>query len=208
MARYLGPVCRLCRRERTKLYLKGAKCDTLKCPMERRPFPPGMHGRERTRQGSEYLLQLREKQKAKRVFGVLEKQFRLYYKRAAAKPGIAGENLIKLLELRLDSVVYRVGWASSRKQARQFVRHGHILVNGQKVTIPSYSLKVGDKIELSEHARNFIVIRHNKEIINRQPPPWIEVLSPGYVAQIRTEPLREHSDVPVREQLIVELYSK
>lgn len=176
--------------------------------MERRPFPPGMHGRERTRQGSEYLIQLREKQKAKRVFGVLEKQFRLYYQRATRKEGITGENLIKLLELRLDSVVYRTGWASSRKQARQFVRHGHILVNGSRVTIPSYHLKVGDRIQLTDKAKDFIVIRHNKEVIGRTPPPWIEILDPGYVAEIRIEPLREHSDVPVREQLIVELYSK
>ena len=144
MARYTGPVCRLCRRERMKLYLKGAKCDTMKCPIERRPYPPGEAGRNRQRQGSEYLLQLREKQKARRIYGVLEKQFRRYYEEATHAKGVTGTRLLQLLELRLDNVVYRGGLAMSRDQARQFVTHGHFQVNGRKVDIPSYRVKAGD----------------------------------------------------------------
>src|SRR5438128_8221648 len=147
MARYTGPVCRLCRRERMKLYLKGAKCDTMKCPIEKRPYPPGQHGRGRIRE-SEYLLQLREKQKARRIYGVLEKQFRNLYKEANRQDGITGENLLRMLELRLDNVVYRAGWAASRAQARQLVRHGHVNVGGKRVTIPSYEVRKSDAVEL------------------------------------------------------------
>jgi small subunit ribosomal protein S4 len=207
MARYTGPVCRLCRREKTKLYLKGAKCDTMKCPIERRPYPPGEHGRGRIRE-SEYLFQLREKQKARRIYGVLEKQFRNLYKEAARQGGITGENLLRMLELRLDNVVYRAGWASSRAQARQFVRHGHVAVNGKRVTIPSYRVQKGDVISLREKARTMIVVRHNMDTLVRQVPPWLERSADGFEVTVWALPQREHIDVPVRESLIVELYSK
>jgi small subunit ribosomal protein S4 len=208
MARYTGPVCRLCRREKMKLFLKGPKCDSMKCPIERRPYPPGEHGRDRMRQGSEYLAQLREKQKARRIYGVLEKQFANLYAEANRQQGITGENLLRMLELRLDNLVYRAGWASSRAQARQFVRHGHVNVNGRRVTIPSYRVRKGDVIGLRDKARNLIVIRHNIDTIDRQVPPWLETGAEGAEVTVRDLPMREHIDVPVREQLIVELYSK
>lgn len=208
MARYTGPVCRLCRREKMKLYLKGAKCDSIKCPIERRPYPPGEHGRDRMRQGSEYLAQLREKQKARRVYGVLEAQFVMLYEEATRQPGIAGENLLRMLELRLDNLAYRAGWGSSRNQARQLVRHGHVQVNGRRVTIPSYRVKVDDVISLAQSAREMIVVRHNKDTLDRQVPPWLEAEQDGAQVKVIGPPLREHIDVPVREQLIIELYSK
>ena len=207
MARYTGPACRLCRREKMKLFLKGAKCDSMKCPIERRPYPPGDHGRGRIRE-SEYLLQLREKQKARRIYGVLEKQFRNVYAEANRQGGITGENLLRMLEQRLDNVVYRAGWAASRAQARQFVRHGHVDVNGRRVTIPSYQVRKGDVIEVREKSRRMIVVRHNVDTIDRSVPPWLEKSGEGLVATVRDLPLREHIDVPVRESLIVELYSK
>jgi small subunit ribosomal protein S4 len=208
MARYTGPVCRLCRRERMKLYLKGAKCDTMKCPIERRPYPPGEAGRARQRQGSDYLMQLREKQKARRIYGVLEKQFRRYYEQATRGSGVTGENLLRLLELRLDNVVHRAGWGASRAQARQFVRHGHVSVNGKRVTIPSYTVRKGDVVELRDKARNMIVVRHNLDTLDRQVPGWLETGEGGLQVTVRDLPQREHIDVPVRESLIVELYSK
>jgi small subunit ribosomal protein S4 len=208
MARYTGPVCRLCRREKVKLFLKGSKCDTMKCPIERRPYPPGEHGRDRMRQGSEYLGQLREKQKARRIYGVLEKQFSNLYKEANRAPGITGENLLRMLELRLDNVTFRGGWASSRNQSRQFVRHGHVLVNGKRVTIPSYRVKKGDVISLKEKSRSMIVIRHNMDTLDHTVPGWLESGAEGFEVTVRDLPQREHIDVPVREQLIVELYSK
>jgi len=208
MARYTGPVCRLCRREKMKLFLKGPKCDSMKCPIERRPYPPGEHGRDRMRQGSEYLAQLREKQKARRIYGVLEKQFANMYEEANRQQGITGENLLRMLELRLDNVTYRAGWASSRSQARQFVRHGHVNVNGRRVTIPSYTLRKGDVVELRDKAKAMIVIRHNLETIDRTVPPWLEPAGDKAAVTVRDLPMREHIDVPVREQLIVELYSK
>jgi small subunit ribosomal protein S4 len=207
MARYTGAVCRLCRRERMKLYLKGAKCDTMKCPIERRPYPPGMHGRGRIRE-SEYLLQLREKQKARRIYGLLEKQFHNLYVEAARQKGITGENLLRMLELRLDNVVFRTGFAASRNQARQWVRHGHVSVNGKRVTIPSYTLRKGDVVELRDKARNMIVVRHNLDTLDRTVPMWMDVEAEGLKGTVRDLPLREQIDVPVREQLIVELYSK
>jgi small subunit ribosomal protein S4 len=207
MARYTGPVCRLCRRERMKLFLKGTKCETMRCPIERRPYPPGMHGRGRVRD-SEYLLQLREKQKCRRIYGLLEKQFRAIYTKANRAPGITGENLMRALELRLDNGVFRTGFASSRNQARQLVRHGHIKVNGKRVTIPSYALRKGDVITLSDKAKKMIVIRHNIDTLDRQVPQWLEVSTTDTSATVRDLPLREQIDVPVREQLIVELYSK
>jgi small subunit ribosomal protein S4 len=208
MARYTGPVCRLCRREKMKLFLKGPKCDSMKCPIERRPYPPGEHGRDRVRQGSEYLAQLREKQKARRIYGVLEKQFVNLYEQATHQSGITGENLLRMLELRLDNVVYRAGWGASRAQARQLVRHGHVQVNGKRVTIPSYRLRQGDVASLVERSRQMIVIRHNVDTLDRQVPPWLEPEDGGLQVTVRSLPLREHIDVPVREQLIIELYSK
>ena len=207
MARYTGPVCRLCRRERMKLFLKGAKCDTMKCPIERRPYPPGIHGRGRIRE-SEYMLQLREKQKARRIYGLLEKQFRNLYAQAAGQTGITGENLLRMLELRIDNVVFRAGFGSSRNQARQWVRHGHVTVNGKRVTIPSFQVRKGDVVQLSSKARNMIVVRHNLDTLDRLVPQWLDVVGGDAQATVRELPLREQIDVPVREQLIVELYSK
>ncbi len=207
MARYTGPVCRLCRRERMKLFLKGTKCETMRCPIERRPYPPGMHGRGRIRE-SEYLFQLREKQKARRIYGLLEKQFKLIYNKANKMPGVTGENLLRLLELRIDNIVFRAGFASSRNQARQFVRHGHVAVNGKRVTVPSYTLRKGDVVQLRDKARRMIVVRHNVDTLDRVVPQWLEVEAGEFEATVRDLPLREQIDIPVREQLIVELYSK
>jgi small subunit ribosomal protein S4 len=208
MARYTGPVCRLCRREKMKLFLKGPKCDSMKCPIERRPYPPGEHGRDRMRQGSEYLTQLREKQKARRIYGVLEKQFRNLYQEANRQHGITGENLLRMLELRLDNVAFRAGWGASRAQARQLVRHGHVSVNGRRVTIPSYRLRRGETVSLKEKSRTMIVVRHNLDTIDRQVPPWLEAGGEGFDVTVRDLPIRDQIDVPVRESLIVELYSK
>jgi small subunit ribosomal protein S4 len=207
MARYTEAVCKLCRRERMKLFLKGAKCETMKCPVERKPYPPGEHGRGRIRD-SEYLLQLREKQKARRIYGVLEKQFRNVYAQASKQQGIAGENLLRMLESRIDNVVYRANFAASRNQARQLVRHGHVTVNGRRVTIPSFQCRKDDVVELSEKTKKNIVIRHNVDTIDRAIPAWLDVSSTDVKATVRDLPLREQIDVPVREQLIVELYSK
>ena len=208
MARYTGPVCRLCRREKMKLFLKGSKCDSMKCPIERRPYPPGQHGRGRVRNASEYQGQLREKQKARRIYGILEKQFYRYYEEAVRQQGITGENLLRLLELRLDNVAFRAGWGASRNQARQLVRHGHVTVNGKRVTIPSFRVRKGDIVAVGPKARAFIVIRHNLDTIDRQVVPWLERGEEGMVVTVRDLPMRDHIDVPVREQLIVELYSK
>jgi len=207
MARYTGPVCRLCRRERMKLFLKGTKCESMRCPIERRPYPPGMHGRGRIRE-SEYLFQLREKQKARRIYGLLEKQFKLTYNKANKMPGVTGENLLRLLELRIDNVVFRSGFAASRNQARQFVRHGHVAVNGKRVTIPSFTLRKGDVVELRDKAKRMIVVRFNIDTIDRAVPQWLEVDASEHKATVRDLPVREQIDIPVREQLIVELYSK
>jgi small subunit ribosomal protein S4 len=207
MARYTGPVCRLCRRERMKLFLKGTKCETMRCPIERRPYPPGMHGRGRIRE-SEYLFQLREKQKARRIYGLLEKQFKLIYNKANKMPGVTGENLLRLLELRIDNVVFRAGFASSRNQSRQFVRHGHVNVNGKRVTVPSYTLRKGDVVQLRDKASRMIVVRHNVDTLDRVVPQWLEAESGELKVTVRDLPLREQIDIPVREQLIVELYSK
>ena len=173
MARYTGPVCRLCRREKMKLFLKGPKCDSMKCPIERRPYPPGDHGRGRIRE-SEYMIQLREKQKARRIYGVLEKQFRRMYEEATRQKGITGENLLRMLETRLDNVAFRAMFGASRNQARQLVRHGHVSVNGKRVTIPSYQVRKGDVVELREKAQNMIVIRHNLDTLDRSVPPWLK----------------------------------
>jgi len=215
MARYIGPVCRQCRRERTKLFLKGERCYSLKCPVSEavtdrhsRAYPPGEHGRDRMRQGSEYLTQLREKQKARRIYGVLEKQFRNLYEEANRQGGITGENLLRMLEMRLDNVVFRAGWGASRRQARQFVRHGHVLIDGKRVTIPSYRVRQGETVALKEASRGMFVVRRNMDTLDRQRPPWLQSGDAGFAVEVLNPPLREHIDEPVQEQLIVELYSK
>ena len=207
MARYTGPVCRLCRRERMKLFLKGTKCDSMKCPIERRPYPPGEAGRARQRQGSEYLLQLREKQKARRYYGLLEKQFRTYYDKATRGTGVTGENLLRMLETRLDNVVYRLGFAASRAQARQLVRHGHFHVNGRRVNIPSYQVKPDDIITVPAASSAQQVIRDATDL-TASVAPWLQADHDGLTGKILKWPERSEIDTPVQESLIVELYSK
>ena len=205
MARYTGPKVRLSRRLSTNIFEneKGRKA------LDRRPFPPGAHGRTRRRNaGSEYLAQLQEKQKAKYIYGVLEKQFKKTYNEANRLQGPTGENLLILLETRLDNVVYRAGWASTRPQARQFVNHGLIKVNGKRVDIPSYRVRKSDVVSLSDKAANMIVIQHNIDVLDRTVVGWLEVGDGGKQVTVRDLPQREHIDVPVRESLIVELYSK
>jgi len=209
LARYRGSVCRLCRRENLKLFLKGDRCYSDKCAFERRAYPPGQHGQRRGGKYSDYRLQLREKQKVKRIYGVLEKQFRGYYRRAERQKGITGTNLLLLLERRLDNVVYRMGFASSRNQARQLVRHNHFLVNGKKVNIPSYSVKPGDVIEVREKSRNVAPILEAMEtVVRRGIPNWLEVDKERFRGVFKALPSREDLTMPIQEQLIVELYSK
>jgi small subunit ribosomal protein S4 len=208
MARYTGADCRRCRREKTKLFLKGSKCEGPKCPFESRPFPPGQHGRGRTKE-TEYLLQLREKQKARRVYGVLEKQFRRYYDEANRQKGKTGEVLLQILETRLDNVVYRAGFAKSRDMARQLVKHGHFLVNGHKVDIPSYRVTEHDIIEVREKSRDmtpFVVAQ--AEAGSKTVPAWLEAIPSQMKILVHSMPARQVIDTPVQEQLIVELYSK
>ncbi len=208
MARYTGADCKRCRREKTKLFLKGSKCDSPKCPMESRPYPPGQHGRGRAKE-SEYLLQKREKQKAARIYGVLEKQFRGYYVEASRKHGKTGENLLRILESRLDNVVYRAGFAKSRDMARQVVRHGHILVNGNKVDIPSYRVSPNDVIEVRKASLELTPFQvAYAEIGERTVPGWLEVIPAGMRILVHSLPAREAIDTQVQEQLIVELYNK
>ena len=208
MARYTGADCKRCRREKTKLFLKGSKCEGPKCPIEIRPYPPGQHGRGRTKD-SEYLLQMREKQKAARIYGVLEKQFRGYYEEANRQQGKTGENLLRILESRLDNVVYRAGFAKSRDMARPLVRHGHFLVNGKKVDIPSYRVVATDIIEVrpsSVELTPFVVARADAG--ERTVPAWIEAIPSKMRILVHALPAREVIDTQVQEQLIVELYSK
>jgi small subunit ribosomal protein S4 len=208
MARYTGADCKRCRREKTKLFLKGSKCDGPKCPIEIRPYPPGEHGRNRPKE-SEYLLQIREKQKAKRIYGVLEKQFGNYYEEAARKRGKTGEALLQILETRLDNVVYRAGFAKSRDMARQVVSHGHILVNGKKVDIPSYRASENDIVEVAPKSRDltpFVIAR--AEAGERTPPAWLEVIPDKMRVLVHSIPVRPQIDTVVSEQLIVEYYSK
>jgi small subunit ribosomal protein S4 len=208
MARYFGADCRRCRREKMKLFLKGSKCDGPKCPFESRPFPPGQHGRGRTKE-SEYLLQLREKQKARRIYGVLEKQFRTYYEEANRRSGKTGEELLKILESRLDNVVYRAGYAMSRDMARQLVKHGHFLVNGKKVDVPSYRVTEHDIVEVREKSAEltpFLVAR--AQAGSRTVPAWLEAIPSQMLILIHSLPDRASIDTQVQEQLIVELYSK
>jgi small subunit ribosomal protein S4 len=208
MARYTGPVCKLCRRERTKLLLKGARCETSKCAIERKPYPPGEHGRGRIRE-TQYQIQLREKQKARRIYGVLESQFRTYYREAARQRGITGENLLRILESRLDNVVFRANFAESRAQARQLVSHAHFMVNGRKVDVPSFRLRKGDVVTLRERSRDLLVVQHALDTAgSRNLPEWLEVDTSEKKIVIHELPNRAQIDTQVQEQLIVELYSK
>lgn len=206
MARYTGPDCRLCRREGMKLFLKGTKCFSEKCPFERRPFAPGQHGRAQ-RKLTEYGLRLREKQRAKRIYGVLERQFRRYFEIASKGRGVTGERLLQLLETRLDNVVYRLGWALSRDQARQIVSHGKIAVNGKRVNIPSYNLKPGDVVELLD--KDLIPVQEAISVFgNKNVPAWLELDRENFRGKVLRLPKREEIDTPVQEQLIVEFYSR
>jgi small subunit ribosomal protein S4 len=209
MARYTGPDCKRCRREKTKLFLKGAKCDSPKCPIEIRPYPPGEHGRIRARENNDYLLQIREKQKAKRIYGILEKQVYNYYEEATRTRGRTGETMLQILESRLDNVIYRAGFAKSRDMARQLVGHGHVRVNGHKVNIPSYRVRESDIVEIAEKSREltpFVVAR--AEAGERTVPAWLEVIPDKMRILVHTLPSRPQIDTLVQEQLIVEYYSK
>jgi small subunit ribosomal protein S4 len=206
MARPLGPKCKLCRREGMKLFLKGERCLTEKCAVERRSYPPGEHGRGRIKQ-SEYLLQLREKQKARRFYGLLEKQFRNYYEKAAKQSGITGEELLRMLETRLDNVVYRLGFAASRAQARQIIRHGHFQVNGRRVNIPSFQVKPDDVVALKPGSPVEQVVRDATDL-TASVSPWLQADHDNLTGKVLKLPDRSDIDTPVQEQLIVELYSK
>ncbi|MET7393651.1 30S ribosomal protein S4 [Dactylosporangium sp. NPDC005572] len=208
MARYTGADCRRCRREKMKLFLKGSKCDGPKCPFESRPFPPGQHGRGRPKE-TEYLLQLREKQKARRIYGVLERQFEGYFDEAVAKPGKTGEELLKILESRLDNVVYRAGLATSRDAARQLVGHGHIQVNGKKVDIPSYRVREHDIVQVREKSRELTPFQIAQGLAgSKTVPAWLEFIPSEFKVLVHSLPARQVIDTQVQEQLIVELYSK
>ncbi|GGM17991.1 30S ribosomal protein S4 [Dactylosporangium sucinum] len=208
MARYTGADCRRCRREKMKLFLKGSKCDGPKCPFESRPFPPGQHGRGRPKE-TEYLLQLREKQKARRIYGVLERQFEGYFDEAVAKPGKTGEELLRILESRLDNVIYRAGLATSRDAARQLVGHGHIQVNGKKVDIPSYRVREHDIVQVREKSRELTPFQIAQGLAgSKTVPAWLEFIPSEFKVLVHSLPARQVIDTQVQEQLIVELYSK
>jgi len=209
MARYTGAVCRLCRREGTKLFLKGTKCTSDRCPIEKRNFPPGQHGKDRRAKIVGYGLQLHEKQKAKRMYFTLEGQFREYYEKASRASGVTGELLIQQLERRLDNVAFRLGFAISRRQARQVVRHGHVTVNGRKVNIPSYQVNVGDVIAIRESAKKFQIVEQGAQFAQQNPlPVWLEMNFEDLSGRILSLPKRADVNLPINEQLIVELYSK
>jgi len=209
LARYTGPVCRLCRREGIKLFLKGPKCFTDKCPIEKRNFAPGQHGRDRKAKIVGYGLQLREKQKAKRIYFTLEGQFREYYEKASRAKAVTGLRLIQQLECRLDNVAFRLGFAGSRRQARQIVRHGHVEVNGRKVNIPSFQISIGDEIKVRPNSQKLLVVESASEFASHQPAPaWLSVDHANHTGKVLALPKREDVNLPVNEQLIVELYSK
>lgn len=209
MARYIGPVCRLCRREDMKLFLKGERCYTDKCGYERRSYPPGQHGQARRRKRSDYGEQLREKQKVKRIYGIAERQFRGYYHKASRMKGVTGDNLIQLLERRLDNVVYRMGLVSDHAEGRQLVRHGHFKVNGRRVNIPSYLVREGDVIEVRERSRKVTrIIEALASVERRGVPRWIELDKDNFKGTVKALPTRDDVTLPIREQLIIELYSK
>lgn len=208
MARYTGPSCRLCRRENTELYLKGDRCYTDKCAIKRRNYPPGQHGQSRSKT-SDYGLQLREKQKVRRIYGILEKQFRGYFHEADRMKGVTGENLLSILERRLDNVVYRLGFAASRTEARQLVRHGHFTLNGRKVNIPSIQLRVNDVLQLREKSKQIVAINDALDsVVRRGIPQWLELDRDSFKGLLKALPIREDITTPIQEQLVVELYSK
>ncbi|MFN3219714.1 MAG: 30S ribosomal protein S4 [Acidimicrobiales bacterium] len=205
MSRYTGPKARVSRRLGTNIW--GTKGETI--ALDKRPYPPGEHGRTRRRGNvSEYLLQLQEKQKARFSYGLTERQFRNLFAEASRRQGVTGENMLRYLELRLDNLVYRAGWAATRPQARQLVNHGHVDVNGRRVNIPSYRLRKGDEVSLRPKTREMVMVQWNLDVLDRQAPGWVEMTSDGFGAKVRELPVREQIDVPIREQLIVELYSK
>lgn len=209
LARYRGSVCRLCRRENLKLFLKGDRCYSDKCAFDRRGYPPGQHGQRRRGKISDYGIQLREKQKVKRMYGLGEKQFHLFFERADRQKGITGVNLLVLLECRLDNVVYRLGFVNSRTQGRHFVRHNHFLVNGKKVNIPSYLIKAGDVIEVQEKSRKVQALGDAMDaVVRRGVPQWLELDKENMKGTVKTFPVRDDLTMPMQEQLIVELYSK
>ena len=209
MARYTGPVCRLCRREAMKLFLKGERCFKPSCAIEKRNFPPGQHGRDRKAKIIGYGLQLREKQKVKRIYGVVENQFRSYFEKAARQKGVTGENLLAQLERRLDNVIVRLGFASSHNQARQLVRHGHVLVNGKKLNVPSYQVTVGQEIAVKEKMKKNVQVVGAMELASgRGTPHWLELNAENATGKILSLPKREDINLPIQERMIVELYSK
>jgi small subunit ribosomal protein S4 len=209
MARYTGAVCRLCRREGAKLFLKGTKCTSDRCPLEKRNFPPGQHGKDRKVKIVGYGLQLHEKQKAKRMYFTLEGQFREYYEKANRAAGVTGELLIQQLERRLDNVAFRLGFAISRRQARQVVRHGHVTVNGRKVNIPSYQVNAGDEIAIRESAKKLLIVEQGAQYAAQNPmPTWLEMNFETLTGRVLSLPKRKDINLPINEQLIVELYSK
>ena len=209
MSRYRGSVCRICRRENLKLYFKGDRCYSDKCAFDRRSYPPGQHGQRRGGKISDYGLQLREKQKVKRAYGLSEKQFRLFFERSEQKKGVTGTNLLVMLECRLDNVVYRLGFASSRVQGRQLVKHSHFLINGRKVNIPSYQVKPGDVVEIREKSRNVAAINEAIEsMVRRGMPQWLELDKEALKGSVKTLPVRDDITMPVQENQIIEFYSK
>jgi small subunit ribosomal protein S4 len=208
VARYTDADCKLCRREKIKLFLKGTKCDTPKCPIEKRPFPPGEHGRARTKE-TEYMMQLREKQKARRIYGVLERQFRNYFVEAESRPGVTGETLLRFLESRLDNVIYRMGFAPSRPAARQLVAHGHFTVNGRPTNIPSLQLHPGDRIAVRESHRSREPFKLAKETLrSHQTPEWVSVDAANLAGTVNDQPRRDQMPLDLNEQLVVEYYSR
>ena len=208
MARYTGAVCRLCRREGLKLFLKGERCYTDKCAIERRNYPPGQHGQARPK-FSEYSIQLREKQKLRRIYGILEGQFRRYFQMADRAKGVTGETLLQLLERRMDNMVYRMGFATSRSEARQLVRHGHFSVNGRKVNVPSFLTKAGDVVTVTERSKKVARIQEALDLAQRRGvPDWLEVSAEAFSARVKSIPTRSDLTMPINEKLVVELYSK
>lgn len=209
MSRYTGAVCRQCRREGLKLFLKGDRCYSDKCSFERRSYPPGQHGQARVRKISDYAIQLREKQKVRRIYGMLEGQFERYFEQAERAKGITGENLLACLERRLDNAIFRLGFASSRNQARQLVKHNHVVVNGRKVNIPSFLISLGDEITIREKSRAIEAINDSLEAVARRGvPSWLELDAANYKGTVKAMPAREEITMPIQENLIVELYSK
>ncbi len=209
MARNVGAACRRCRRENIKLYLKGDRCYSDKCSFERRAFAPGQHGQARFKKVSDYALQLREKQKVKSLYGMLEGQFRIFFAKADKQKGVTGENLLSMLERRLDSAMFRLGFASSRNQSRQLVRHNHVLVNGKRVNIPSFQVSVGDEISIREKSRaNTLMVESLEAVARRGVPSWLELDKDNFKATVKALPNRDEITMPIQEQLIVELYSK